>query len=44
MVDPSLESHRHLDYDITQIRAVSKFAHPLLSEFQYCANFNTIKV
>ena len=31
-------------FHITQICAVFKFAHPLLSEFQYCANFNTIKV
>ena len=43
-VDPFLEIQRRLDFDNTQIGAVSKFAHPLLREFQYCANFNTIKV
>ena len=30
MVDPALESQRYLDFDITQICAVYKFAHPLL--------------
>ena len=44
MFDHTLKSQKHINFDITQICAVSNFAHPLLHEFRYCAKFNTIKV
>ena len=44
MFDPSLETPKHINFDITQVCAVSNFAHTLLHEFRYYTNFNMIKV